>query len=41
MHVGYTFARPKLTITSGGFQQSERLRADTFSIGVGLVYKIF
>lgn len=38
---GYSIARPKLTIASAGAQQTERLRADTFALSVGLVYKVF
>jgi hypothetical protein len=38
---GYTFARPNVTITSAGSRFSERLRADTFSVSAGIVYRIF
>jgi hypothetical protein len=38
---GYTVARPKLTVTSGAFRESERLRADSFALSAGLVYRVF
>lgn len=40
--LGYTFARPTLTITSaGGTREKARLRADTFALSAGMVYRIF
>jgi hypothetical protein len=38
---GYTFARPRLTITSSGSRETERLRADTFAVSGGIVYRLF
>src|SRR5262249_31995368 len=39
--LGYTIARPRLTIVGGGQRESLRVNADALNIGVGLVYKIF
>src|SRR6185295_5368753 len=41
LNLGYTIARPNLTISSGPARQSFRLRADTFSANIGVVYKVF
>lgn len=38
---GYILARPKLTIASPGLNETERIRADAFTISSGFVYRIF
>lgn len=37
----YAFARPNVTISSPTSRESFRVRADTFSLSTGLVYRIF
>lgn len=37
----YALARPKLTIVTPAGRESSRVRADTFSLSAGVVYKIF
>src|SRR4029453_14163841 len=39
--VGYSFARPTLTVSSSLGRVSGRVRADAFSFGAGLVFRIF
>ena len=37
----YALARPKLTLVTANGRESFRVRADTFSLSTGIVYKIF
>ena len=41
VNAGYLIVRPRITIDSPLGRQSERLRADAFTVTVGVVYSIF
>ena len=41
VNAGYMFARPRVTIRSSVANESQRIRADMFSVKIGMVYRIF
>ena len=41
VNAGYMFARPRVTIHSSVANESQRIRADMFSVKIGMVYRIF
>jgi len=41
VNAGYMIARPRLTIRSALGTESQRIRADMFSVKIGMVYRIF
>jgi hypothetical protein len=41
VNAGYMIARPRVTIRSTLADESERIRADMFSVKIGMVYRIF
>ena len=41
VNAGYMIARPRLTIRSSLGTESQRIRADMFSIKIGMVYRLF
>jgi hypothetical protein len=41
VNAGYMIARPRLTIRSSVANESQRIRADMFSIKIGMAYRVF